>query len=145
MFTWSLYSDLQLQFTRNRLHYALQTVGASICRRFQRVGVTVTASSVRSSVTVHWYKSPTTRTDWRLPLYILCPISNYFRMLANCWWQILGLTGLDPSADLCPLTASCLDWDSPVVVPLTAAMVPGVVHGAIPLSLELTAVVACVQ
>ena len=146
MFTWSLYSDLQLQFTRNRLHYALQTVGASICRRFQRVGVK--GWQPPPSAAPSLFIDPSLRRHALTEgcLYIICPI----QFLISCFRMIVG------QFDLGTDWTGSLSWSLPAYsfVPRlrlscgsgsAAAMVPGVVHGAIPLSLELTAVVACVQ
>lgn len=79
-------------------------------------------------------------------LYIICPI----QFLISCFRMIVG------QFDLGTDWTGSLSWSLPAYsfVPRlrlscgsgsAAAMVPGVVHGAIPLSLELTAVVACVQ
>ena len=67
-------------------------------------------SLIQVSDDTHWLKAAS-----------ICCMSNFSFLICNgSEWMlanlILGLTGLDPSADLCPLTASCLDWDSPVVV-----------------------------
>ena len=94
-------------------------------------------SLIQVSDDTHWLKAAS--------IYIQFLVSNLYWFRMNVGQFDLGtdwtgsLSWSLPAYSFVPrLRLSCGSGSA-------AAMVPGVVHGAIPLSLELTAVVACVQ